>query len=144
SVVDLDTMRGSESTDDGVVTVPERAANYAPPALAEPGNIPAFPGGRRTDVRPLDVVQPDGPSFTLDGHHLRWQKWDLRIGFTAREGLVLHRIGYDDGGGIRSIIHRASLSEMFVPYGDPAPTHYRKLVLDEGEYGIGMLTNSLE
>ena len=33
---------------------------------------------------------------------------------------------------------------MFVPYGDPAPTHYRKLVLDEGEYGIGMLTNSLE
>ena len=41
-----------------------------------------------------------------------------------------------------SIIHRASLSEMFVPYGDPGPTHYRKLVLDEGEYGIGLLTNS--
>ena len=33
---------------------------------------------------------------------------------------------------------------MFVPYGDPAATHYRKLVLDEGEYGIGLLTNSLE
>ena len=33
---------------------------------------------------------------------------------------------------------------MFVPYGDPGPIHYRKLVLDEGEYGIGLLTNSLE
>jgi primary-amine oxidase len=33
---------------------------------------------------------------------------------------------------------------MFVPYGDPSPTHYRKLVLDEGEYGVGMMTNSLE
>ena len=33
---------------------------------------------------------------------------------------------------------------MFVPYGDPSLTHYRKLVLDEGEYGIGLLTNSLE
>ena len=75
---------------------------------------------------------------------MRWQKWDLRIGFTVREGLVLHRIGYQDGDRLRSIIHRASLSEMFVPYGDPAATHYRKLVLDEGEYGIGLLTNSLE
>ena len=57
----------------------------------------------------------------------------LRIGFTAREGLVLHRICYTEDGNRRSVIHRASLSEMFVPYGDPAPTQYRKLVLDEGD-----------
>ena len=144
TLVNLDTMSVVEVTDLGVVPLPERPGNYAPATMAAPGNIPSFPAGPRTDVRPLDIVQPDGPSFTLDGHHLRWQKWDLRIGFTAREGLVLHRIGYHDGGGLRSVIHRASLSEMFVPYGDPAATHYRKLVLDEGEYGIGMLTNSLE
>jgi primary-amine oxidase len=144
TLVNLDTMSVVEVTDLGVVPLPERPGNYSPETMAAPGNIPAFPAGPRQDVRPFDIVQPEGPSFTLDGHHLRWQKWDLRIGFTAREGLVLHRIGYHDGGGIRSVIHRASLSEMFVPYGDPAPTHFRKLVLDEGEYGIGMLTNSLE
>jgi primary-amine oxidase len=144
TLVNLDTMSVVEVTDLGVVPLPERAGNYAPETMAAPGNIPSFPAGPRTDVRPLDIVQPEGPSFIIDGHHLRWQKWDLRIGFTAREGLVLHRIGYHDGGGLRSVIHRASLSEMFVPYGDPAATHYRKLVLDEGEYGIGMLTNSLE
>ena len=33
---------------------------------------------------------------------------------------------------------------MFIPYGDPNPTHYRKNVFDMGEYGIGVLANSLE
>lgn len=140
TLVDLDTLTVARVEDHGVIPVPATRGNYSAAGIREPGNVPCFPDGPRTDVRALDITQPDGPSFTLDGYHLRWQKWDLRIGFTAREGLVLHRVGY----GGRSIIHRASLSEMFVPYGDPGPMHYRKLVLDEGEYGIGLLTNSLE
>jgi primary-amine oxidase len=144
TLVDLDTLTVVAVEDHGVVPIPPRPANYSAEALTAADNFPSFPAGPRRDVRPLDVVQSDGPSFTVDGHHLRWQKWDLRIGFTPREGLVLHRIGYDEGAGARPLIDRASLSEMFVPYGDPSPTHYRKLVLDEGEYGIGLLTNSLE
>jgi len=42
------------------------------------------------------------------------------------------------------VIYRASLAEMFIPYGDPNPAHYRKNVFDMGEYGIGVLANSLE
>jgi primary-amine oxidase len=143
-LVDLDTMSVVEVEDHGVVPLPSAPANYSPEALTDPANVPSFPAGVRTDIRPLDVVQSEGPSFTVHDYHLRWQKWDLRIGFTAREGLVLHQISYEEDGRLRSIIYRASLSEMFVPYGDPAPTQYRKLVLDEGEYGIGLLTNSLE
>ena len=75
---------------------------------------------------------------------MRWQKWQLRIGFTPREGLVLHDIGYEDRGTLRPIIYRASLAEMFVPYGDPAPTHRFKNVFDMGEYGVGWLANPLE
>ncbi len=138
--VDLDTMTVVSVEDYGVIPVPQKKGNYSTAKISDPENVPYFPDGPRTDVKPLDITQHDGPSFTVDGYHLSWQKWDLRIGFTAREGLVLHRISYDG----RSIIHRASLSEMFVPYGDPGPMHYRKLVLDEGEYGIGLLTNSLE
>jgi primary-amine oxidase len=138
--VDLDTLTVVSVEDHGVLPVPPMKANYSPAKITDPENIPYFPQGPRQDVKPLDITQHDGPSFKVDGYHLTWQKWDLRIGFTAREGLVLHRIKYDG----RSIIHRASLSEMFVPYGDPGPMHYRKLVLDEGEYGIGLLTNSLE
>jgi primary-amine oxidase len=138
--VDLDTLTVVSVEDYGVLPVPAKKANYSTAQITDPQNVPYFPAGPRTDVKPVDIIQPDGPSFQIDGHHLTWQKWDLRIGFTAREGLVLHRVRYDG----RSIIHRASLSEMFVPYGDPGPMHYRKLVLDEGEYGIGLLTNSLE
>ena len=139
-MVDLETKTVTEVTDLGVVPVPGRPGNYSAQAITDPENVPHFPDGSRRDVKPLDITQHDGPSFTVDGYRLQWQKWELRIGFTVREGLVLNRISYDN----RSVIHRASLSEMFVPYGDPAPTHYRKLVLDEGEMGIGLLTNSLE
>jgi primary-amine oxidase len=138
--VDLDTLTVVSVDDYGVLPVPKKKANYSAATITDPDNVPCFPAGPRQDVKPLDITQHDGPSFQVDGYHLTWQKWDLRIGFTAREGLVLHRVSYDK----RSIIHRASLSEMFVPYGDPGPMHYRKLVLDEGEYGIGLLTNSLE
>jgi primary-amine oxidase len=138
--VDLDTLTVVSVEDHGVRPLPPKKANYSTAKITDPDNVPYFPDGPRTDVKPLDIIQHEGPSFTVDGNHLTWQKWDLRIGFTAREGLVLHRISYAG----RSIVHRASLSEMFVPYGDPGPMHYRKLVLDEGEYGIGLLTNSLE
>jgi len=138
--VDLDSLTVVSVEDHGVIPVPKKKANYSTAKISDPENVPYFPEGPRRDVKPLDITQHDGPGFQVDGYHLAWQKWDLRVGFTAREGLVLHRISYDK----RSIIHRASLSEMFVPYGDPGPTHYRKLVLDEGEYGIGLLTNSLE
>jgi primary-amine oxidase len=140
TLVDLDTLTVVKVEDDGIVPIPRKSANYAPDKITNPNNVPFFPDGARTDVKPFDIVQHQGPGFTVEDHHLEWQKWDLRIGFTAREGLVLHQINYAG----RSVVYRASLSEMFVPYGDPGLTHYRKLVLDEGEYGIGLLTNSLE
>ena len=52
----------------------------------------------RTDLKPLEITQPEGASFTLDGRLLRWQRWTMRIGFTPREGLVLHRVGYEQDG----------------------------------------------
>jgi primary-amine oxidase len=83
------------------------------------------------------------PSFTVDGYEVRWQKWRFRVGFTSREGLVLHQLAYEDQGRIRPILYRASLSEMQVPYGDPTRTHSKKNAFDVGEYGIGRMANSL-
>lgn len=64
-------------------------------------------------------LQPEGPSWELDGNHVRWQQWDMRVAFDYREGLVLHQIGYEDGGRVRPVIYRASTAEIIVPYGDP-------------------------
>ena len=37
-----------------------------------------------------------------------------------------------------------SIAELVIPYGDPGPGGYRKNAFDIGEYGLGLLTNSLE
>jgi primary-amine oxidase len=133
-VVDLNTMTVVAVEDLGVVPVPP-----------EPGEYEAqfFAKDFRTDIKPLHITQPDGPSFTLDDHCLTWQRWQMRLGFTPREGLVLYQVGYEDQGQRRSILYRASMAEMVVPYGDPRPQHFRKNAFDLGEHGVGMLANSL-
>ena len=95
----------------------------------------------RDDLRPIEITQPDGPSFIVDGHEIRWQKWRFRIGFHTREGLVLHGVGYEDADGLRPILHRASFAEMVVPYADPDRSYQSPL--DIGEFNIGTMTNSL-
>ncbi|HTK92125.1 MAG TPA: primary-amine oxidase [Verrucomicrobiae bacterium] len=144
TLVDLDRMEVAEVEDHAVVPLPTHDGNYTAGALANPRNIPHVPAGPRADLRRLEITQPEGPSFQLSGYELTWQKWRLRIGFTPREGLVLHTVGYQDRGRVRPILYRAALAEMVVPYGDPAATHWRKNAFDEGEYGMGALANRLE
>ena len=130
----VDAARGEvlEVLDFGVVPLPPGRGSYLPEDH-EP---------LRGDLRPLDIVQPDGPSFTLDGNLLTWQHWSLRVSMEPLEGLVLRSIGYDDGG-LRPILHRASICEMVVPYGDPGPMHGWKNAFDVGEWGLGRMANSL-
>ena len=117
--------------------------------VVDHGAVPLPPGvgeyrasGRtmREAPRPLEITQPDGPSFDVEGNLVRWQKWSFRIGFTAREGLVLHQLGYDG----RPVLYRASYSEMAVPYGDPSKSRYVHCPFDIGENLVGTLANSLE
>ncbi len=137
AVVDVDTLEvirvDDHYADREPVPVPRGESNYEAELVGE----------HRGDIKPLDVIQSDGPSFTLEGNLLRWQGWDVRIGFNAREGLTLHTLGHTEGDERRPILHRASLAEMVVPYGSPAAGHYRKNVFDIGEYGLGKLANSL-
>ena len=112
----------------------------AVPLPPDPG--PLFPRTPR-DVKPLDIRQDEGPSFVVDGHQVRWQNWRIRLGFNVREGLTLHDIGYEDGGRVRPIMHRASVSEMVIPYGDPRPGAFRRNAFDTGENGIGPFLEEL-
>jgi primary-amine oxidase len=131
--VDLNTFEVFRVDDFGVVPLPAVDGAYDAEAIPS-----------RTDVKPLDIVQPDGPSFTVDGHEISWQGWRLRVALHPIEGLVLHTVAYEDRGRLRSILHRASLAEMVVPYGETSPMHYWKNYFDAGEYGLGKLANSLE
>ena len=128
-VVDIKKMELIRIDDYGVVSVPQTNYNYDR----------EFQTHTRDDLRPLDIHQPEGVSFTLQGRTLHWHDWSILIGFNAREALTLHNISFTE----RPVCYRASLAEMVVPYGSPDNAHYRKSVFDIGEYGLGKLTNSL-
>ena len=132
-MVDLNNMEVIRVEDHDAIPVPQAMGNYAA----------KYVDAMRQDVKPLDIVQPEGVSFEVNGREVKWQNWRFRVGFTQREGLVLHDIGYRDQGVLRSILYRASVAEMTVPYGDPSVTQARKNAFDIGEYGVGMLANSL-
>ncbi len=130
AVVDIKRREVIRVDDHGVVPIPRQPFEYGAKAQAKV----------RDDLRPIDLVQPEGVSFRLEGHQLTWHEWSLVIGFNPRESLTLHDIRY----GGRPVVYRASIAEMVVPYGSPEGGHFRKNVFDIGEYGIGKLTNSLK
>ncbi|MEY2423119.1 MAG: primary-amine oxidase [Acidimicrobiaceae bacterium] len=129
AIVDMGRGEVLEVQDHGVTPIP-----------ADKGSYLAADHVARTDLKPLEIVQPEGPSFTIDGHRIDWQRWSLQVSMDPYEGLVLHTIAFDG----RSIVHRASISEMVVPYGDPGPLHGWKNAFDAGEWGLGRMVNSLE
>lgn len=143
-VVDLDAMEVIEVVDHGVTPLPPLNGNYVPELmLGDADNVPRI-DRLRDDLRPIQITQPEGPSFTIEDGVVAWQKWQVRIGFNGREGLVLYDVAYRDGERLRPIIHRASISEMYIPYADRQPTQSTKNVFDMGEYGLGWLANSLQ
>ena len=118
--------------------MPSAPYNYHRDGLAR---NEVLPSEWREDVpKPLEITQPEGPSFSVDGSTVRWQGWELHLGFNYREGIVLSDVSFQD----RPVLWRASLVEMTVPYGDPAPTYARKCAFDVGDYGLGYCANSLE
>ncbi|KAK7191819.1 uncharacterized protein CC84DRAFT_1185533 [Paraphaeosphaeria sporulosa] len=94
----------------------------------------------RQDLKPLQILQPEGPSFTVKGHRIAWQKWDFHLGWNLREGPVLNNVTY----GGRSLFYCVSMSEMTVPYGDPRTPYHRKQAFDLGDSGFGLTSNTLE
>ncbi|KAG5190137.1 hypothetical protein JKP88DRAFT_352796 [Tribonema minus] len=100
----------------------------------------------RPSLKPIEITQPEGPTFEVNGYQVKWQNWQFRVGFSPREGLVLHCVSFKDpmkGGAVRPVAYRLSFAEMVVPYGDPKSPHYMKNAFDAGEDGLGKNAHSL-
>ncbi|KAH6708998.1 copper amine oxidase 1 [Leptodontidium sp. MPI-SDFR-AT-0119] len=93
----------------------------------------------RENLMPLSVVQPSGPSYTVQDSLVEWQNWRFRVGFNPREGATIHDVWYDN----RSVLYRLSVSEMTVPYADPRFPFHRKQAFDFGDGGAGNCANNL-
>ncbi|RUS31420.1 LOW QUALITY PROTEIN: copper amine oxidase [Jimgerdemannia flammicorona] len=79
--------------------VPKTEHNYDPDLLGS-----AF---LRKDLKPLQVLSPEGPSFKVDGNAVEWQKF--KFSFNYCEGLVLHNLTYKDGDKVRPLLIQGSL-----------------------------------
>ncbi|KAI7537519.1 putative copper amine oxidase [Hortaea werneckii] len=112
---------------------PKPANEYIPEAQA-----------LRTDLKPLNVVQPEGASFSVTqqgtSNIIEWQKWSFRVGFNQREGMVLYDVRYDG----RTLFYRLSLSDMNIPYADPRHPFHKKSAFDLGDAGAGVMANNLK
>ncbi|KAI4213412.1 MAG: hypothetical protein LQ351_003912 [Letrouitia transgressa] len=115
----------------------------------------------RTDLKPLNVIQPQGTSFKATrmgetGEMIEWQKWSFLVGFNQREGMVLYDVSFIKCGLYllahyqqvrydgRSLFFRLSLSDMNIPYADPRWPFHRKAAFDLGDAGAGQMTNNLK
>jgi primary-amine oxidase len=131
---DADAKKVMRIIDTGAVPVSRAPADYDPESVGPLREIPT----------PIQVVQPLGPSFRLNGGEVSWQKWSFHFRLDPRVGPVVSNVRYADEGKSRSVLYEGSLSEIFVPYMDPSEGWYHWTFMDAGEYPIEGFGTPLE
>ncbi|PNY22491.1 Amine oxidase [Tolypocladium capitatum] len=145
----LDFTVVADTETEEVLAVDIRRVNggRTPVPLAPHNYLPEFLGDqyRPQRLKPIDITQPEGVSFQVRGSEVAWAGFKMHVGFNYREGIVLSDVRVDDPyeGRERTLFNRISVVEMVVPYGNPHPPHHRKHAFDVGEFGCGLVTNSL-
>lgn len=134
AIVDMTRQIVIDVTDTGVVPYAKSGQDFDEKSI----------GKLRDKPKPLNITQPEGASYQLNGQEIVWQKWHFRYTMHPREGIVLHTVSYDDNGKLRPILYRGALSEMVVPYGDPDPNWRWRAAFDVGEYNVGKSASPLE
>jgi primary-amine oxidase len=67
-----------------------------------------------------------------------WDRWRFHARVEPRRGAVVSQVRYLDGQRWRSVLYQGFLSEIFVPYMDPAEDWYHRTFFDGGELGHGL------
>jgi len=101
-------------------------------------------GALRPELPPLEISQPDGQGFEINGNEITWDNWSFRYKMDPRNGLVLNQINYNDQESTRPVMYEGSLSEMTVPYADTEETWQFRSAFDVGEYGLGRLSQTMK
>jgi len=98
--------------------------------------------GLRPVTAPVEISQAK-PNFKISGGGIEWDMWKFRVRADKRPGVVVSQVQARDGEQWRSVLYQAHLSEVFVPYQDPARGWYWRTYMDSGEYGFGVFLSPL-
>ena len=123
-VVDLTNRRVLRVIDEDPIPLARETGEYGPDVI----------GPTRDLKTPISIVQPLGPSFTLDGQSVSWQNWRFHFRVDPRRGLVLSLVKWADREVERMIAYQLSVSELFVPYSDPNEPWSYQAYFDLGSY----------
>jgi primary-amine oxidase len=132
-VMDMDSKEILEIADDEVVPVAATRAEYAAEEI----------GPLREFAAPIEIRQPLGPGFSIDGHVVTWDRWRFHLRPDHRVGLVLSGVVWRDEERERQVLYQGYLSEIFVPYMDPRRDWASRTFVDLGEYTAGGFASSL-
>jgi primary-amine oxidase len=133
-LVDVNTGDILEFTDEEAVTAQGPAADYDLGSTKNPREFSA----------PIEIQQPAGPSFKIDGNTVEWDRWRFHLRSDQRVGLVISTVAWDDGTRRRPVLYEGHLSEIFVPYMAPQKMWASRTHLDVGENSAGGLSQTLE
>jgi primary-amine oxidase len=114
------------------------------PVSVNPNDFEEAPAMPAPGTTPISIAQPQGPSFRLSHGEVSWQNWHFRVRLDPRVGPILNLVRLDDGPRQRSVMYEGSLSELFVPYMDPAEGWATRVFIDAGEFYPGGLLRKLE
>ena len=124
-IVDLNSMEVLEVEDSFRVEEPEVMGEYVPKHL---------PDMTQREIKPLEITQPEGVSFSLDGYELKWQKWSMRVGLQLprRPRAPYRWLRGRRKGAARGApdVVRGDDRTVPRPYGRPLPSHgvrYRRV-----------------
>jgi primary-amine oxidase len=130
-----------DAVDKKVLNVVDREAIPVPQS---PINFEEAPAKARPGTTPIEIRQPLGPSFRLTNGEVSWQNWHFRVRLDDRLGPVLNLVRIDDGGKQRSVMYQGSMSELYVPYMDPAESWATRVFIDAGEFFPGGVLRPME
>lgn len=135
AVVDLTAGEVFRVVDDGVAPIPDVDADYDRTTLDHPREI----------AGPFDLDLPEGVGFDMNGHQVSWQNWSFHLRPDQRTGLVVSLVDYRESpdSSPRSVMYQGQLSEIYVPYMDPAFAWYARNFIDAGEFPAGGLAKPL-
>ncbi|KGN44255.1 primary amine oxidase isoform X1 [Cucumis sativus] len=136
--VDLDEMKIIGFRDRYVVPIPKAGGTEYRESMLKPPFLPPLNG--------MKMVQPDGPSFQINGHSVSWANWNFHVSLDERAGPIISLASIYDiqKQKRRQVMYRGFISELFVPYMDLNEEWYYRTFFDAGEYGFGQCAVPLQ
>ncbi len=132
-LVDLDEEKILEFRDLEVAGPATPNADFVPLSQDEPKRFPT----------PINIDQPLGPSFSIDGHIVSWDRWRFHWRMDHKVGTIISAVSWNDGDQSRPVLYEGHLSELYVPYMSNDANFYSAAYFDVGDYSDGGLPDSL-